>query len=114
MGACGNPALTLRPLKCCMAYDPGAIDATLAAALGEDALLIAELRVAFADGATRAVAALKAAQDDAAWREAALRLKGLAASFGAVRLMEIAAAAAETKAHDPRMTDRIERAVARL
>lgn len=97
-----------------MAYDPGAIDATLAAALGEDALLIAELRVAFVDSATRAVAALRAAQDDAAWREAALRLKGLAASFGAVRLMEIAGNAAESVAHAPQMVERIERAVARL
>jgi HPt (histidine-containing phosphotransfer) domain-containing protein len=97
-----------------MAYDPGAIDATLAAALGEDALLIAELRVAFVDSATRAVAALRAAHDDAAWREAALRLKGLAASFGAVRLMEIAGNAAESPAHAPQLVERIERAVARL
>lgn len=97
-----------------MAYDPGAIDATLAAALGEDAPLIAELRMAFVDSAERPVDALKVASDDQAWRTAALRLKGLAASFGAVRLMEIAGRAAESPAHAPQMIERIERAVARL
>jgi hypothetical protein len=97
-----------------MAYDPGAIDATLAAALGEDAALIAELRTAFVDSATRASAALQTAKDPAAWRDAALRLKGLAASFGAVRLMAIAAAAADAEPHDPRVTERVIRAVERL
>ncbi len=33
-----------------MAYDPGAIDATLAAAVGDEPALIAELREAFLDG----------------------------------------------------------------
>jgi len=36
-----------------MAYDPGAIDATLAAAVGDDPALIAELRDAFLDTATQ-------------------------------------------------------------
>ncbi len=97
-----------------MAYDPGAIDASLAAALGEDAVLIAELRAAFVESAARASAALQAAEDAVAWRGAALRLKGLAASFGAVRLMAIACEAAEAVPRDPRITDRVVRAVARL
>lgn len=97
-----------------MAYDPGAIDASLAAALGEDSALIAELRAAFVESAARASAGLQAAEDAAAWRSAALRLKGLAASFGAVRLMAIASEAAEAVPHDPRITDRVVRAVARL
>ena len=78
-----------------MAYDPGAIDATLAAALGDEPGLIAELRLAFVDSAHRALAALDDAGDEHGWRAAAARLKGLAASFGAVRLMALAGAAAE-------------------
>ena len=77
-----------------MAYDPGAIDATLAAAVGDEPALIAELRTAFVDSAERALAALETATDDAAWAVGAARLKGLAASFGAVRLMALAGEAA--------------------
>ena len=40
-----------------MAYDPGAIDATLAAAVGDDPGLIAELRIALVDSAELAIAA---------------------------------------------------------
>lgn len=78
-----------------MAYDPGAIDATLAAAVGDEPALVAELRLAFLDSARRALAALEAADGDEAWRGAAARLKGLAASFGAVRLVALAGAAGE-------------------
>lgn len=97
-----------------MAYDPGAIDATLAAAVGEDPALIAELRMAFLDSAQRSLAALGAARDDAAWRTAAWRLKGLAASFGAVRLMAIATEAAETTLQNADILRRLRRAVERL
>jgi HPt (histidine-containing phosphotransfer) domain-containing protein len=96
-----------------MAYDPGAIDAALAAAVGDDPRLVAELRAAFVDGAVEAVAAMRAADDNAGWRVAALRLRGLAASFGAVRLMALAAdAAAEER--DTAVLGKIERAIARL
>jgi HPt (histidine-containing phosphotransfer) domain-containing protein len=84
-----------------MSYDPGAIDAALAAALGDEPVLIAELRIAFLEGAERGLASLEAAKDEAAWRDAAWRLKGLAASFGAVRLMEAAQAAADADRTDP-------------
>lgn len=97
-----------------MAYDPGAIDSTLAAAVGDDPLLIAELRVAFVDGAERAVAAMAAAEDVASWRAAAWRLKGLAASFGAVRLMALAGEAAACPAPDRAMIGKLQRMVARL
>lgn len=97
-----------------MAYDPGAIDATLAAAVGEDPALIAELRMAFLDSARRALVALEAAQTDADWRTAAWRLKGLAASFGAVRLMAIASEASEAVVHDADLLRRLRRAVERL
>ena len=83
-----------------MAYDPGQIEATLAAAVGDEPALIAELRLAFTDSAQRALAALDAAIDGGEWRAAAWRLKGLAASFGAVRLMAAAAIAAEGEPGD--------------
>lgn len=97
-----------------MAYDPGAIDATLAAAVGEDPALIAELRMAFLDSARRTLVGLEAARDDAAWRAAAWRLKGLAASFGAVRLMAIATEASEAEVQDADILRRLKRAVERL
>jgi HPt (histidine-containing phosphotransfer) domain-containing protein len=96
-----------------MAYDPGAIDAALSAAVGDEPALIAELRRAFLDGATRAVQAMRAAPSDDEWRSAATRLRGLAASFGAVRLMALAASAAEGS-RDGAMAAKLERAVARL
>lgn len=96
-----------------MAYDPGAIDATLAAAVGDDPGLIAELRFAFAEGAERALAAMAAADDADTWRAAAARLRGLAASFGAVRLMALVAQAGEG-GPDAAMLARIRRAIARL
>lgn len=97
-----------------MAYDPGAIDAALAAAVGDEPLLIAELRLAFAEGAVRALAAMDAAQDGEAWRGAAWRLKGLAASFGAVRLMALAADAASGTPGDRAMLAKLKRTIARL
>ena len=96
-----------------MAYDPGAIDATLAAAVGEEPTLIAELRVAFVDSAERAIASIEAAPDDACWALAAARLKGLAASFGAIRLMALASEAAGAP-HDAEAVRKLRRAVARL
>lgn len=97
-----------------MAYDPGAIDATLAAAVGDEPALIAELREAFLDGAKRALAMLELAEDRVAWQTAAMRLKGLAASFGAVRLMAIAGEAAVALPGDATVLKKLKRAVERL
>ena len=58
-----------------MAYDPGAIDATLAAAVGDEPELIAELRGAFLDSANRALDQLEAARRASDWRLAASRLQ---------------------------------------
>ena len=96
-----------------MAYDPGAIDATLAAAIGDEPTLIAELRCAFVDSAERTIVAIEKATNDAAWAHGAARLKGLAASFGAIRLMALASEAAETP-HDAEVVRKLRRAVARL
>jgi HPt (histidine-containing phosphotransfer) domain-containing protein len=97
-----------------MAYDPGAIDATLAAAVGDEPALIAELREAFLDSAKRALAALESVDDPEGWRAAAWRMKGLAASFGAVRLMALADDAAQAQPGDIVTINRIRRAVERL
>lgn len=97
-----------------MAYDPGAIDATLAAAVGDEPALIAELREAFLDGVKRNLEGMKSADTPDGWTSAALRLKGLAASFGAVRLMALAGEAANGLAHDNATLRRLHRAIERL
>ena len=97
-----------------MAYDPGAIDATLAAAVGDEPALIAELREAFLDGVKRCLESLKSADSPDSWTAAALRLKGLAASFGAIRLMALAAEAAGAPPHDGAVLRRLHRAIERL
>lgn len=97
-----------------MAVDPGAIDAALAAAIGDDPVLIAELRAAFLDSARRGLVALEAATDADGWQAAAWRLKGLAASFGAVRLAALATEATRCPAGDAAMLRRLRQAIGRL
>jgi hypothetical protein len=97
-----------------MAYDPGAIDSTLAAAVGDEPLLIVELREAFIDGVKRGVSTMKSAESQEAWSAAALRLKGLAASFGAVRLMTLANEAALAPERDAEVLRKLRRAIERL
>ncbi len=97
-----------------MAYDPGAIDATLAAAVGDDPGLIAELRIALVDSAERALGAMEIATDPESWSAAAWRLRGLAASFGAVRLMALASEAANAPGPDTALMTKLKRAVERL
>lgn len=97
-----------------MAYDPGAIDATLAAAVGDDPRLIAELRDAFVDSAKRAMSALEDAHTSDGWAAGAFRMKGLAASFGAVRLMALADDASAAPVGDPQALRRLHRAIMRL
>lgn len=97
-----------------MAHDPGAIDSTLAAAVGDDPDLIAELRIAFLDSAGRATAAMTVADGPDPWCEAAWRLKGLAASFGAVRLMALAGEALDGGMPDRALLGRLQRMLARL
>ena len=88
-------------------------DAALAAAVGDEPGLIAELRLAFTESAERALAAMDAATTRDQWRDAASRLKGLAASFGAVRLMALAAQAADG-ARDTAILGKLRRSVMRL
>jgi len=80
-----------------MAYENGALDATLAAAAGDDPIILAELRHAFVESIRQQVDLLRRSRCDGNWNIAALRLKGLAASFhaeGLIGLAENALAAA--------------------
>ena len=85
-----------------------------AAAVGDEPALIAELRGAFVDSARRTLAAMEAADSPDGWKAAALRMKGLAASFGAVRLMALAEEASGATLRDPQILQRIRRSVARI
>ena len=60
-----------------MAYDPGALNASLAAAVGSDSDLMAELRLAFIESAERQLDLMGRARCDANWVIAASRLKSL-------------------------------------
>ena len=73
-----------------MVYEAGALDATFAAAAGDDPALAAELRCAFADSLASQVDLLARARCDANWQVAAQRLKSLAASFHEPTLLALA------------------------
>lgn len=84
-----------------MAYESGALDATFAAAAGEDAELHAALRQAFGESLARQVDLLRRSRCDGNWQVAAMRLKGLAASFHAEALVELAEQALEGAPGEP-------------
>jgi hypothetical protein len=80
-----------------MAFATFELDATIAAAAGEDPELLGELRAVFADSLARQIDLLRRARCDGNWNVAAMRLKSLGASFHApqlVRLAELALASA--------------------
>ena len=84
-----------------MVFETGALDATLAAAAGDDPQLLRELRAAFLESAARQVDLLGRARCDANWHVTALRLKGLAASFHVEPLMNLAERALEAAPGEP-------------
>lgn len=73
-----------------MLFDNGTLDATLAAAAGDDPALLAELRAVFRESVARQLDLLGRARCDGNWTIAAMRLKGLAASFHSVDLIALA------------------------
>ncbi|MBB5986081.1 Hpt domain-containing protein [Sphingobium lignivorans] len=95
-----------------MAYDPGTLEAALSAAVGSDLALIAELRRAFMESAERQLDLLARARCDANWTMAALKLKGLCASFGVNSVMDLADEALESAPGDPVILRRIRDAIA--
>ncbi len=90
-----------------MAYDPGALDASLAAAVDSDPALMAELRQAFLEGAERQFDLMSRARCDANWQVAGHRLKSLAASFGVTGLISLADEAITGAPGDPVVLRRI-------
>ncbi|HEX2762876.1 MAG TPA: Hpt domain-containing protein [Allosphingosinicella sp.] len=84
-----------------MAYDPGALNASLAAAVGADPELLAELRAAFVESAARQADLMRRARCDANWNISASRLKSVAASFGVVGLVALADEALTGAPGDP-------------
>ena len=95
-----------------MAFESGALDATLAAAAGEDTALLAELRNAFGESVVRNVDLLSRARCDGNWNVAAMRLKGLAASFHADQLIELSEEALNAAPGDPVILRKLNRFVA--
>ena len=94
-----------------MAYDPGALNASLAAAVGSDSGLMAELREAFIESAGRQLDLMGRARCDANWVISASRLKSLAASFGASGLGAHADEALEGAPGDPVVLRKIAAAI---
>ncbi|ANU08082.1 hypothetical protein [Paraurantiacibacter namhicola] len=84
-----------------MAYDSGRMDANLAAAAGEDPVLMAELRAAFAQSVAQHVDLLSRARCDGNWEMAASRLRGLGHSFHSERLAQLAEDALSSAPGDP-------------
>jgi HPt (histidine-containing phosphotransfer) domain-containing protein len=91
-----------------MAYESGALDATLAAAAGDDPALFTELRVVFIESLTRQIDLLRRARCDGNWQVAAMRLKGLAASFNAEPLIALADQAIEAAPGEPGIVRRLQ------
>ncbi|MBA4163422.1 MAG: Hpt domain-containing protein [Erythrobacter sp.] len=97
-----------------MAFESGALDATIAAAAGDDAALIAELRATFVESARRQLDLLRRSRCDGNWSVAAMRLKGLAASFHVEDLMQLAQQALDGVPGDPAILRQIDGAIQKL
>lgn len=86
----------------------------LSQALGDEPMLAGDLAGAFRDGIAGHRDALGRAPDAASWTQAAARLEGLAASFGARSLMRASAGARIAVPGDPAVLARIDAAIAEL
>ena len=91
-----------------MAYESGALDATLAAAAGDDPALMHELRAAFVESANKQLDLLRRSRCDGNWHVAAMRLQGLAASFHSEELFNAAQNAIESAPGEPACVREIE------
>lgn len=92
-----------------MVYENGSFDANLAAAAGDDAMLLAELRTAFVESLERQFDLLKRARCDGNWNVAAMRLKGLGSSFHASELTALAQLALDSAPGEPTVLQKIDR-----
>lgn len=84
-----------------MAYEAGALEETIAMAAGGDPALFAELRASYSESVARQIDLLERSRCDGNWILAAMRLKGLAASFHSASLLALAEEALETAPGDP-------------
>lgn len=91
-----------------MVHENGALDATLAAAAGDDPALLAELRAAFVESLDRHIDLLGRARCDGNWNVAAMRLRGLAASFHAGTLQALAEEAIAAAPGEPTILRKLE------
>lgn len=89
-----------------MLFQPGSLDHLLAEAVGGDGAVASELRALFLASATAHVAAMSKPAGIEHWRDEALKLQGLAASFGMIALMEVASRAA-CAGPDPLLLDAV-------
>lgn len=97
-----------------MSVDYGSFDTALKAAAGDDAALILELRASFVESAKRQLSLLSRSRCDANWQYTSWRLKGLAASFGATRLMSLADEASDGAPGDPAVIRKLDKAIAEI
>lgn len=97
-----------------MAYEAGALEATLAAAAGGDPSLFVELRASYVESVARQVDLLGRARCDGNWSLAAMRLKGLAASFHSAQLLELAEEALDAAPGEPGVVRRLKAYVAQF
>ncbi len=95
-----------------MVYDPGALNASLAAAVGSDPELMRELRAAFLESASRQTDLMGRSRCDANWSIAASRLKSVAASFGVTGLVALADEALDGAPGDPVVLRKLSAALA--
>lgn len=94
-----------------MSFDSGPLDRYLSAAVGDDAVAAAELRMIFVGGVRDLADLMRRARCDANWHVAAERLKGLAATFGIIPLIQLAEEAMAGAPGDPAVLRRIHGAI---
>ncbi|MDE2403897.1 MAG: Hpt domain-containing protein [Sphingomonadales bacterium] len=97
-----------------MAFVSGDLDATLVAAAGDNLTLRSELRAAFIESIERQIDLLHRSRCDGNWQVAAMRLKGVAASFHADRLIELANDALDAAPGDPVCLRRLKQFLAEI
>jgi hypothetical protein len=94
-----------------MSFDSGPLDRYLSAAIGDDPVITLDLRIAFTGSARDLADLMRRARCDANWEVAALRLKGLAATFGVISLIELAEQAMAGAPGDPSVLRQINAAI---
>lgn len=97
-----------------MSFDSGPLDRYISSAVGDDPVVAAELRATFVTSANELADLLQRSRCDANWSMAALRLKGLAATFGVIPLIQLAEQAMGGAPGDPAVVRDIRTVIASL